>query len=184
VFSTKTGIYGTDYTNRAFVAAICLGANRPQDAVYPTSETDADGKPYSGANKYVMHFGKGQLPPIRGFWSLTMYDARYFFVANPLNRYNLSARNKLKTNADGSIDLYLQNENPGTEKDPTGCPLLKEVHPDAADVLAQGKSSIDLGRDVDDSGGEASVVNQRAKLRGIAGAKLLRVRHACRDSNI
>jgi hypothetical protein len=116
VFSSKTGIYGTDYLNRAFVTAIGLGANRPQDAVYPTSESDADGKPYSGANKYVMHFDKGKLPPVNGFWSLTMYNAQYFFVDNPLNRYNLSARNKLKQNADGSVDLYLQHENPGKDK--------------------------------------------------------------------
>ena len=113
MFITKTGIYGTDYLDRALVTAIGLGANRPQDAVYPTSEVDADGKPYAGANKYVMHFDKGQMPPVNGFWSLTMYDAEYFFVDNPLNRYTLSARNKLKHNADGSVDLYLQHENPG-----------------------------------------------------------------------
>lgn len=83
VFSTKTGVCGTDYLDRAFITAIGLGANRPQDAVYPTSEVDAEGKPYSGANKYVMHFEKGQLPPVNGFWSLTMYDAAYFFVSNP-----------------------------------------------------------------------------------------------------
>ena len=59
-FFTKTGIYGTDYLDRAFITAIGLGANRPQDAVYPTSEVDAEGKPYSGASKYVMHFDKGQ----------------------------------------------------------------------------------------------------------------------------
>ena len=87
IFTTKTGLYGTDYLQRAFVTAIGLGANRPQDAVYPTSEVDGDGKPYSGANKYVMHFAKGQTPPVNGFWSLTMYNAEYFFVANPLNSY-------------------------------------------------------------------------------------------------
>ncbi len=59
LFTTKTGLYGTNYLQRALVTAIGLGANRPQDAVYPTSEVDADGKPYSGANKYVMHFDKG-----------------------------------------------------------------------------------------------------------------------------
>ena len=121
-FFTKTGIYGTDYLDRAFITAIGLGANRPQDAVYPTSETDADGKPYSGANKYVMHFDKGKLPPAKGFWSLTMYNARYFFVDNPLNRYTLSARNKLKHNADGSVDLYVQNENPGKDKESNWLP--------------------------------------------------------------
>jgi hypothetical protein len=121
-FFTKTGIYGTDYVDRAFITAIGLGANRPQDAVYPTSEADADGKPYSGANKYVMHFDKGKLPPANGFWSLTMYDAGYFFVANPLNRYTLSARNKLKKNADGSVDLYLQHESPGKDKESNWLP--------------------------------------------------------------
>jgi len=113
VFTTKTGEYGTNYLQRALITAIGLGANRPQDAVYPTSTHDADGQPYDGANKYVMHFPKGQLPPVDGFWSLTMYDADYFFCDNPLNRYTLSARNALKTNPDGSVDLYLQHENPG-----------------------------------------------------------------------
>ena len=121
-FSTKTGLYGTDYLQRAFVTAIGLGANRPQDAVYPTSEADAEGKPYSGANKYVMHFPKGQLPPADGFWSLTMYNGEYFFVANPLNRYSISARQSLKANADGSTDLYIQNESPGADKESNWLP--------------------------------------------------------------
>jgi hypothetical protein len=121
-FSTKTGIYGTDYLDRAFITAIGLGANRPQDAVYPTSEVDADGKPYSGANKYVMHFDNGQMPPANGFWSLTMYTGEYFFVDNPLNRYTLSARNKLKKNADGSVDLYLQHDDPGKDKESNWLP--------------------------------------------------------------
>ena len=121
-FTTKTGLYGTDYLQRALVTAIGLGANRPQDAVYPTSEVDGEGKPYSGANKYVMHFPKGQLPPADGFWSLTMYNGEYFFVANPLNRYSISARQNLKTNADGSTDLYIQNESPGTDKESNWLP--------------------------------------------------------------
>jgi len=116
VFTTETGLYGANYLQRALVTAIGLGANRPQDAVYPTSEADAEGNPYDGTSAYVMHFDKGQMPPVNGFWSLTMYNAEYFFVANPLNRYTLSARNDLKKNADGSVDLYLQNENPGPEK--------------------------------------------------------------------
>jgi hypothetical protein len=125
-FSTKTGLYGTDYLQRAFVTAIGLGANRPQDAVYPTSEVDAEGKPYSGANKYVMHFPKGQLPPADGFWSLMMYNGEYFFVANPLNRYSISARQNLKANADGSTDLYIQNESPGADKESNWLPAPKD----------------------------------------------------------
>ncbi|MBX7245962.1 MAG: DUF1254 domain-containing protein [Candidatus Sumerlaeaceae bacterium] len=126
IFTTKTGIYGTQYLQRALVTAIGLGANRPQDAVYPTSETDADGKPYDGANKYVMHFPKGQLPPVDGFWSLTMYDKDYFFVDNPLNRYSISARQDLKKNDDGSVDLYLQHESPGKDKESNWLPAPKD----------------------------------------------------------
>jgi hypothetical protein len=125
-FDTETGVYGTDYLNRAFVTAIGLGANRIQDAVYPTSLKDAEGKPYDGANKYVMHFPKGQLPPVRGFWSVTMYDANYFFVANPINRYSISARQNLKANPDGSIDLYIQNQSPGADKESNWLPAPKD----------------------------------------------------------
>jgi hypothetical protein len=126
IFTTKAGVYGTDYLQRAFVTAIGLGANRPQDAIYPTSETDAEGKPYSGANKYVMHFNKGEMPPVDGFWSLTMYNGEYFFVDNPLNRYNVSSRSKFKTNADGSVDVYIQNESPGKDKESNWLPAPKE----------------------------------------------------------
>jgi hypothetical protein len=125
VYSTKLGVYRTEYLVRALVTAIGLGANRGQDAIYPTSEADADGKPYDGANKYVMHFGNGQMPPVDGFWSLTMYDAEFFFVPNKLNRYTLSARNKLKANADGSVDLYIQSESPGKDKESNWLPAPK-----------------------------------------------------------
>jgi hypothetical protein len=99
-----------------------LGATRPEDAVYPTSTAAADGKPYDGANQYVMHFDKGELPPVKGFWSLTMYNPEFFFVENPLNRYTLSQRNELKFNSDGSVDLYLQAANPGSEKESNWLP--------------------------------------------------------------
>lgn len=121
-FTTKTGLYGTNYLQRALVTAIGLGANRPEDAVYPTSEVDATGQPYNGANKYVMHFPKDQMPPVNGFWSLTMYNAEYFFYGNDLNRYTLSARNDLQKNADGSVDLYLQHESPGSDKESNWLP--------------------------------------------------------------
>lgn len=121
-YTTKTGLYGTDYFMRALVTAIGLGANRPQDAVYPTSMKDADGRTYDGANKYVMPFKKGQLPPVRGFWSLTMYNGKYFFVANPINRYSISARQNLKPNPDGSVDLYIQKDSPGSDKESNWLP--------------------------------------------------------------
>jgi hypothetical protein len=118
----ETGLYGTGYLNRALVTAIGLGANRPQDAVYPTSLKDAKGDAYDGAQRYVMHFPKGQLPPVQGFWSLTMYDENYFFVANPLNRYSISPRQNLQANADGSVDLLIQHESPGAAKESNWLP--------------------------------------------------------------
>jgi hypothetical protein len=122
LFTTNAGIYGTDYLQRALITAIGLGANRPQDAVYPTSEVDGSGQPYDGAKRYVMHFPKGQTPPVKGFWSLTMYDANYFFVDNPLNRYTLSPRNALKFNDDGSLDLIIQKDSPGKDRESNWLP--------------------------------------------------------------
>ena len=126
IFTTKTGLYGTSYLQRALVTAIGLGANRPQDAVYPTSEGPDVVKKYSGEKKYVMRFEKGQLPPVDGFWSLTMYDKDYFFVDNVLNRSNVSQRNALKANPDGSIDLYVQHESPGKDKESNWLPAPKD----------------------------------------------------------
>ncbi len=126
-YTTKTGIYGTDYLMRALITAIGLGANRPQDAVYPTSLKDAEGRKYNGENKYVMHFREGQLPPAQGFWSLTMYDAKFFFVNNPLNRYSISARQNLKSNPDGSTDLYIQKDSPVPTRSRTGYQHLQAI---------------------------------------------------------
>ena len=125
-FTTKAGTYGTSYLQRALVTAIGLGANRPQDAIYPTSTGPDLVKKYDGSKKYVMRFEKGQTPPVDGFWSLTMYDKDYFFVDNPLNRYTLSQRNKFKTNADGSVDLYIQAESPGKDKESNWLPAPKD----------------------------------------------------------
>ena len=140
-YITKTGVYGTDYLMRALITAIGLGANRPQDAVYPTSLKDGEGRKYSGENKYVMHFPEGQLPPAHGFWSLTMYDSGYFFVNNPLNRYSISARQNLKVNPDGSTDLYIQKDSPGADKEANWLPapsgdfvlMLRLYWPDESD---------------------------------------------------
>ena len=121
-YSTKTGIYGTDYLMRALATAIGLGANRTHDAVYPTSLKDADDRDYEGSNKYVIRFDKGQTPPTEGFWSITMYDSQYFFVANPINRYSISPRQNLKSNPDGSIDIYVQKDTPGADKESNWLP--------------------------------------------------------------
>jgi hypothetical protein len=126
-FTTKAGVYGTNYIQRALVTAIGLGANRPRDAVYPTSLKPAGilNRSYQGSEKYTLTFSKGNLPPVNGFWSLTMYDENYFFVDNPLNRYSISARQSLKPNADGSVTLYVQNESPGADKESNWLPAPK-----------------------------------------------------------
>lgn len=126
LFTTKTGQYGTNYIQRALITAVGLGANLPQDAVYPTSEGPTILGSYTGAKKYVMHFPKGQLPPANGFWSVTMYDKDYFFVPNELNRYSISPRQNLKANADGSVDLYIQAANPGPDKESNWLPAPKD----------------------------------------------------------
>jgi hypothetical protein len=127
-YTTKTGIYGTNYLQRALITAIGLGANRPEDAIYPTSTKSKDGlfsRAYAGSEDYVLTFPKGQTPPVKGFWSITMYNEKYFFVDNPINRYSISARQDLKPNADGSIDIYIQNKSPGADKESNWLPAPK-----------------------------------------------------------
>jgi hypothetical protein len=116
------GVYGNYYLKRAIVAMIGLGANQPDDAIYPLKIGDADGRPLLGQNNYVLHFSKEQLPPVDAFWSLTMYDADGFQVANPINRFAIGDRDKLKFNPDGSLDLYIQHANPGPEKEANWLP--------------------------------------------------------------
>jgi hypothetical protein len=119
---TNVGDFGTDYNFRAVVAFIGLGANLPADAIYPFAFVDGDGKPLSGANRYVVHFDKGQTPPANAFWSLTMYDAQNFPVENPINRYTISSWMPIKYNADGSLDVCVQKDSPGTEKEANWLP--------------------------------------------------------------
>jgi hypothetical protein len=83
---------------------------------------DGEGKTLSGAHEYVIHFAKGEQPPVKGFWSLTMYDKEGFFVPNPLDRVDLSQRSKLNYNDDGSVDLYLQKDSPGKDKEANWLP--------------------------------------------------------------
>jgi hypothetical protein len=94
-------------------------------SIYPSSLGDETGKPLDGANKYTLHFDKGQTPPADAFWSVTLYDAEGFQVGNPLNRFNLSSWMPLKYNADGSLDLYLQNGSPGKDKEANWLPAPK-----------------------------------------------------------
>lgn len=106
------GDFGTDFGARAVVALIGLGANLPADAVQPSAYVDGAGKPLNGANRFVLHFDKGQEPPVQAFWSVTMYSPESFFVANPISRYAVSSWMPFKRNADGSLDLYIQKDSP------------------------------------------------------------------------
>jgi hypothetical protein len=116
------GKFGTEYGTRAVVSLIGLGANLPNDAVYPSAFVDGDGKPLNGADRYVLHFEKDQTPPVNAFWSVTIYNAESFFVANPINRYAISGWMPLKRNADGSLDIFIQKDSPGKDKEPNWLP--------------------------------------------------------------
>jgi hypothetical protein len=119
---TAIGTYGADYLNRAGVAYTGIGANTIEDAVYPTAFTDADGKPFSSDSRYFLHFNKDQVPPVRAFWSLTMYNEKQFLAANPIDRFAIGDRDKLAFNPDGSLDLYIQRESPGRDKESNWLP--------------------------------------------------------------
>lgn len=106
------GTWGTGYLKRACVDLIGLGANLAEDAVYPVSYVDAEGEPYDGANRYVLHFDAGALPPAKAFWSLTMYEEEGFQVPNPINRFAIGDRDALEFNPDGSLDLQISNSEP------------------------------------------------------------------------
>lgn len=122
LYSVGLGDYGTDYLLRSYVALIGLGANLSEDAIYPAAFTDSDGEPLNGKNRYVAHFET--LPPVKGFWSLTAYNDKSLLIANPLNRYALRGNDPLQMNPGGTLDLYLQAESPGADKEsnwlPTG----------------------------------------------------------------
>jgi hypothetical protein len=119
------GVYGNYYLKRAIVAQIGLGANLPEDAIYPLNIGDVEGKPLDGSNKYVLHFDKGETPPVNAFWSITLYDPEGFQVGNALNRFAVSSWMPFKTNADGSLDIYLQHENPGKDLEANWLPAPK-----------------------------------------------------------
>ena len=119
------GVYGNYYLKRAIVAQLGLGANLPEDAIYPLNLADESGKPLDGANQYTIHFEKGAAPPVRAFWSITLYDSQGFQVANPLNRFAVSSWMPFKYNADGSLDLYFQSDSPGKDKEANWLPAPK-----------------------------------------------------------
>jgi len=119
------GVYGNYYLKRALITQFGLGANLPEDAIYPANLADDTGKPLDGINKYTIHFDKGAAPPANAFWSITLYDNDGFQVANSLNRFAVSSWMPFKFNTDGSLDLYFQNDSPGTDKEANWLPAPK-----------------------------------------------------------
>ena len=119
------GVYGNYYLKRAIVAQLVLGANLPEDAIYPQNLGDESGKPLDGVNQYAIHFDKGAFPPANAFWSITLYDQEGFQVANSLNRFAVSSWMPFVYNADGSLDLYFQSQSPGPNKEVNWLPAPK-----------------------------------------------------------
>lgn len=117
------GNFGTDYLIRAAVAKIGLGANSAEEAVYPATFIDNQGQNLTGTQNYLIHFDKGQTPPVNAFWSITLYNDKSYLAENPINRYSIASHTEgLKYNPDGSLDIYLQNANPGPDKESNWLP--------------------------------------------------------------
>ena len=110
------GRYGTNYEHRAQVALAALGANLAEDAVYPATDVDGAGQPLSGENRYLLRFPPGTLPPVKAFWSVTLYGADHYLFANPIGRYALGDRDAMRAEPDGTLDMYIQHDDPGPEK--------------------------------------------------------------------
>jgi hypothetical protein len=115
------GVYGNSYL-RAAVAVAGLGANPPEDAVYPVLLADSDGDPIDGGRDYVIHFDADELPPVDAFWSITMYDSEGFQAANELDRFAIGDRDALSFGSDGSLDIFVQHASPGPEHEANWLP--------------------------------------------------------------
>jgi hypothetical protein len=115
--------WGTDYLNRAATAKSNMYDNKPDETKYIYTDFDTQGSPLNGKNLYAVTFAKGELPPVKGFWSLTLYDEHHFFHQNTLNRYSLGTKNKnLNYNADGSLTLYAGAKSPGKDMEDNWLP--------------------------------------------------------------
>jgi hypothetical protein len=115
--------WGTDYLNRAGTAKSNMYDNRPEETKYIYTDYDGAGKQLNGQNSYSISFPKAQLPPVKGFWSLTLYNEHHFFHPNALNRYSVGTKSKsLKPNADGSLTLYAGANSPGKDKESNWLP--------------------------------------------------------------
>src|SRR5271154_768491 len=119
--------WGTDYLSRTATARSNMYDNTPEETRYIYTDFDSTGQRLSGTNRYTVPFAKGQLPPVNGFWSLTLYNKEHLFEPNTLNRFSLGTKSKsLKYNPDGSLTLYYQTDSPGTDKESNWVPAPKD----------------------------------------------------------
>ena len=115
--------WGTDYLNRTGTARSNMFDNKPEETKYIYRDYDSQGKQLDGRNSYTVTFPKGQTPPVKGFWSLTLYNEYHLFTLNPLGRYSLGTKNKnLQYNTDGSLTLYAGAKSPGKDKESNWLP--------------------------------------------------------------
>ncbi len=145
----EVGNYGMDYLLRAAVAKFGLGANSPVEAVYPSTFIDDKGQNLTGIHNYVIHFDKDQTPPVNAFWSITLYNDKFYLADNPINRYSIASHTSgLKYNSDGSLDVYIQHESPRPEKESNWLPSpsgefslsLREYYP--KDAILKGEYKV------------------------------------------
>jgi len=115
--------WGTDYLNRTATAKSNIWENRPNETKYIYRDLDSRGQQLVGRNLYTVTFPKGQIPPVKGFWSLTLYNEHHLFHPNALNRFSLGTKSKtLKYNPDGSLTLYFGVTSPGKDKETNWLP--------------------------------------------------------------
>ena len=118
---SNNGAFGTDYYHRTGAVKADPYDNKRNETMYFYTDNDTQSQQLVGKSSYAVTFPKGQLPPVKGFWSLTMYDPEHFFYPNALKRYALGTKNKsLKYNDDGGLTIYLGNKSPGKRRNPTG----------------------------------------------------------------
>jgi hypothetical protein len=120
---TVLGDYGTFYNTRAVVAMVGLGANLPADATYPNTSVDAAGQVLNGSHRYRLHFTPAELPPVNAFWSITAYGSDNFLIDNRLRRYAIGDRDPLVYNPDGSLDLWIQADEPAAGRSSNWLPV-------------------------------------------------------------
>jgi hypothetical protein len=121
-FGAATGRYGVHYAARAAVARIGLGALPPEEAIYFSCCQNDAAHLLSGEHAYTLHFPADELPPVRAFWSLTLYGEDGYFVSNAIHRFAIGDRDALKFNGDGSLDLFVQHDAPGGYRDSNWLP--------------------------------------------------------------